>query len=113
METIIDLEMEDYHYNENLLKEVAEKFGSKVAEEIEYEMFADTGSIGKAALQESDKFTDVGKPNGKFYESLVPDNVLKGAWITEPIYKDEEGSPVFATYLQLDETTYFMFYCRH
>lgn len=104
METIIDLEMEDYRYNEKILVQVAESFGKKIVEEIEYEMFADTGSIGKAAI--------VSEPKGVYRDTLVPENEIKGAWVTEAIHKADDGSPVFATYIKLDETKYFMFYSR-
>lgn len=103
MEIIIESD-DDYKSDAKLLDEIVAKYGQQIADELEYEMFADTGSVGKAQL--------VSDPQGEYQESQVTGSALKGAWFTEAIYQDEEGSPVIANYFKLDETTYFMFYCR-
>jgi hypothetical protein len=101
---IIDKEMEDYKFNEALLMQVSAKYGPDMATAIDDEMFADTGSIGKAEL--------VTEPEGEYRASPDPDFFIKGAWLTDPIYQSEDGDDVFATCFKLDDNTYFKFYSR-
>ena len=89
--------------NEHLLKMVAEKYGKQLADELEYEMFADAGSIGRAAI--------VSQPKGECRKSLVDGNVIKEAWsINEPGTDAETGEDYDVSFFfKLEEGKYFTY----
>lgn len=89
--------------NEALLKNIGEEYGKAVLDEIEYELFADTGSVGLHEIVDS--------PKGEYEESIVDGLKIKGAWFdfAPGICEHTKEAFDYSCYLKIKEGVFFKY----
>jgi hypothetical protein len=102
--TFLQLEREINQYNEVLLSELRGKYGDKVVDEIEYELFADAGSKGKLKI--------VSEPKGERSESFSEEPLqITEVWADDESGTCEDGEGYdFSFYLKLDTGVYLKYH---
>lgn len=103
-EKFLQLEKEINQYNETLLSELRVKYGEKIIDEIEYELFADCGSKGKLKI--------VSEPKGErgYYLGEGTPSITE-SWADDESGICEDGEPYdYSCYLKIEDGVYLKYH---
>lgn len=89
--------------NEALLKKIGEEHGKEFLDEIEYELFADTGSVGLHEI--------VDTPKGEHEICPDTDKVIKDAWFdfTPGVCEHTKDAFDYSCYLKIKDGVFFKY----
>ena len=89
--------------NEKLLKTIGEKYGKPILDEIEYELFADTGSVGLHRILDA--------PKGKHERCEDTEKIIRDAWFdfTPGFCEHTKDAFDYSCYLEIKPGIYFKY----